>query len=480
MGKQEKAQAVNTAPTMTKQEAREKLESMPPLPLKQKVGFTFDGLANVWMMTIPMFLMTFATESLGIAVGVVGITMMLVKVLDAFTDFFAGIMIDHTKSKAGKARPWLLWIAAPYAITLAAVFYIPESANMMVKIVLLAILYALSISVFGTIISVARMVLMTRMTDKPAERGQLGVLNDGISSILCGLLMSLTNVWALRFGYAKVFTVYGIIAFVACLIAYALCRENVGPLLDVLSGQEKKSATMKDLFKALFTNKYSLALLIYIILLNLANTIIQTGGIYYATNVLGDQVLYSKFMIFMVIGSVIGFVVATPLVHKIGSRNIFLLGSIMAACAAAVMFFSGGRSFAVICICIMVVAIGGITFTTTQIMAMTGDCVDYGEWKTGTRAEGVISSVSSIGVKIGGALGSAVLSGVMVIGGYVSGAETQTASAVSAINFAFTGMPMIMYIAIAVIYAITWRMEGQREQMRKETMERRMENKDRW
>lgn len=470
MGKTDAGVSAN----MTREEAKQQLDTIGPLPLKQKIGFTFDGLANVWMMAIPMFLMTFATESLGVAVGIVGLVMMLVKVLDAFTDIFAGIIIDNTKSKFGKARPWILWISIPYAVTLAAVFYIPESANMMVKIVLLAVLYALSISVFGTIISVARMVMMTRMTNDPKERGQLGVLNDGVSAILCGLLMSLTNIWALKFGYAKVFTAYAVVAFVACLITFALCRENVGELNDIMRGGKTQSVKLKDLFKALFTNKYSLALLIYIIILNIANTIIQTGGVYYATNVLGDQLLYSKFMVFMVIGNIVGFLVATPLVKKIGSRKIFILGSVLAALVAAIMFFSNGRSFMLICIGIMILAICGITFTTTQIMAMTGDCVDYGEWKTGTRAEGVISSVSSIGVKIGGALGSAILSGVMAAGGYISSAETQTSSAVTAINFAFMGVPFILYALLAVIYIFSWKLEGQRDQMREEIMQNRL------
>ena len=459
--------------TMTREQAKYELEHMKPLPLKEKVGYTFDGLANVWMMAIPMFLMTFATENLKVAVGLVGLVMMLVKVLDGFTDIIAGVLIDRTKSKKGKARPWMLWMAVPYAVTLAAVFYIPENANMVVKVVLLAILYALSISVFGTIISVARTVLMTRMTDDPKERGQLGVLNDGVSAILCGLLMALTNIWVMQIGYAKIFTIYGIVAFVACILTYLLCEERVGELNDIMIGPKKESVKVKDLFKTLGKNKYALVLLVYILLLNIANTIIQTGGLYYAGNVLGNQMLYSRFMLFMVIGNIVGFLVAAPLVRKIGSRKIFIIGSIVAAGAAATIFLSKGRSFTVICVCICLVAICGITFTTTQLMAMTGECIDYGEWKTGVRAEGVTSAIASIGVKIGGALGSALLSGAMAAGGYISGAQAQSAEAVSAINFAFSGLPMILYLALAVIYIVTWRLEGKHEEMKAEIMARR-------
>ena len=460
---------------MTQAEAKEALANIGPLPLSQKVGYTIDGLANVWMMAIPMFLMTFATEGLTISVALVGMVMMLVKVLDGFTDIIAGIMIDKTKSKKGKARPWMLWMAVPYAVTLCAVFYIPATAPMGVKIALLAILYALSISVFGTIISVARTVLMIRMTNDPKERGQLGVLNDGVSAILCGLLMSLTNIWAMKYGYAKIFTVYAVIAFAACILTYVLCRENVGELNDIMIGEEKRqSVKLKDLFITLGKNKYALVLLVYILLLNIANTIIQTGGIYYAANVLGDQMLYSKFMIFMIIGNIVGFLLAAPLVRKIGSRKIFIIGSVLAACAAAVIFFSHGASFKLICACILIVAVCGITFTTTQLMAMTGSCTDYGEWKTGVRAEGVTSAIASIGVKIGGALGSALLSGAMAAGGYISGAGSQSAEAVNAINFAFSGFPMILYAGLAVIYIITWRLEGKHAQMMAEVMERRV------
>ena len=458
---------------MTQEEAKYKLTHMEQLPLKAKVGYTFDGLANVWIMAIPMFLMTFATENLKIAVGLVGLIMMLVKILDGFTSLFAGIMIDRTKSKKGKARPWMLWMAAPYGVALAAVFYIPENANMVLKIVLLAVLYALSVSVFGTVISVARTVLMTRMTDNPKERGQLGVLNDGVSAILCGLLMAITNIFTMKVGYAVVFTIYGVIAFTACIVTYALCEERVGELNDIMIGSKKESVKVKDMFVTLGRNKYVLLLLIYILLLNAANMIIQTGGLYYAGNVLGDQVLYSKFMVFMVVGNIIGFVIATPLVQKIGSRNIFIIGSVVAATAGGIMYFFGGKSFVTVCVCICLIAICGITFTTTQLMAMTGECIDYGEWKTGIRAEGITSAIVSIGIKIGGALGSACLSGIMAAGGYISGASTQSAGAVSAINFAFAGLPMILYIVLAILHSVTWRLEDQHDAMIAEIMVRR-------
>ncbi|MCU6760860.1 Glucuronide permease [uncultured Roseburia sp.] len=464
---------MNVKKNITQEEAGKALASMGPLPLSQKVGYTFDGLANVWMMTIPMFLMTFATENLKIAVGLVGMIMMLVKILDGFSDILAGIIIDNTKSKKGKARPWILWVSVPYAVTLAAVFYIPETAGMAVKVVLLAVLYALSISVFGTIISVARTVLMTRMTNNPKERGQLGVLNDGISAILCGLLMSLTNIWAMKIGYAKIFTIYACVAFLACLITYALCRENVGDLNDIMLG-ERRSVKVKDLFITLGKNKYAFILLIYILILNIANTIIQTGGIYYAANVLGNQILYSKFMIFMVIGNITGFLIAAPLVRRIGSRKIFIIGSVLGAIAAGTMFFSGGKSFTVICACVLIIAVAGITFTTTQIMAMTGECVDYGEYKNNVRAEGVTSAIVSIGVKIGGALGSALLSGAMYAGGYQSGAAVQSTDVAGAINFAFAGIPMIFYAALAIIYIFTWKLEGKHAEMMEHIMKNRL------
>jgi GPH family glycoside/pentoside/hexuronide:cation symporter len=72
------------------------------------------------------------------------------------------------------------------------------------------------------------------------------------------------------------------------------------------------------------------------------------------------------------------------------------------------------------------------------VFAMTADVVDYGEWKTGVRSEGLVNSCTSFGMKVGIGLGSAVCTWVLAIGGYVGTAETQTASAVSAIRFGFS------------------------------------------
>ena len=172
----------------------------------------------------------------------------------------------------------------------------------------------------------------------------------------------------------------------------------------------------------------------------------------------------------MVIGNITGFLIAAPLVRRIGSRKIFIIGSVLGAIAAGTMFFSGGKSFTVICACVLIIAVAGITFTTTQIMAMTGECVDYGEYKNNVRAEGVTSAIVSIGVKIGGALGSALLSGAMYAGGYQSGAAVQSTDVAGAINFAFAGIPMIFYAALAIIYIFTWKLEGKHAEMMEHIM----------
>ena len=445
------------------------------LPLKNKIGYMCSGMGNFFSMILQTFVLYYATESLGVTMAAVSAMIVIVKVLDGFTDVICGVIIDKTKSKKGKARPWLLRMAIPYPLCMALIFFVPESWGATAQILALGALYALTVSIFGTLVGVARVAILPRMTFNPKEQGVMATLNDGASTIMASLIMTITVPLATRFSYAAVFVVYSLFACVMCIAAYALTKERD----DIIESEMKpqNQLTIKQLLKALFTNKYALFLLIYMLLLNFSVGFLNSSGLYYTTYVCGDVNLFSTAMGFNTISTIIGVVIGVPLVSKIGSKKMFTMCTSVPVITYAILWALQGNNPTAIVVCI---TINGffLACAPAQMIAISAGVVDYGEWKSGKRTEGVTSAVVNVGIKIGSALATAVIGFIMTYGGFVSGAEVQTASALKSISFSFAGMPTIFYAFLTIFFLLTYRLEKQRAQIQQDLIDRRGELED--
>jgi len=428
------------------------------LPFIRKFGYTWSGIAYLFCMLLPAYIMYFCTQSLALAVGSVSIMIMLVKILDGVVDLFAGILIDKTKSPQGKARPWFLRMAFPYALCLALIFYVPASLSSTAKLILVAVLYALTVSVFGTILGVARYSLIPRMTSDQKERYTLGILGDGVPFLLMGVLMALTMPIVKAIGWRMTFTIYAIVAFIASLLCYALTREkNFEINTGFAEESDRKRTEIKDFFKTLFTNKYALYLLIYALIVEIAGGLLQVGPLYYFQFVLKNMDLYTLVMLGTVVSGLIGMVLAGFITKKTG--KIFGIGCIGAVVCFVALLINNGASNIVTLIFVDLAAMFGITFTITAFGPMAANTIEYGEYKTGVRAEGVTSAVVNIGIKIGTALASALLGGIMAAGGFVSGSDTQSASAVNSIRMGYLVAPLVIFAVIGIFFFLTYNLD---------------------
>ena len=175
------------------------------------------------------------------------------------------------------------------------------------------------------------------------------------------------------------------------------------------------------------------------------------GGttVYYAKEVLGDADLVSTINGIYNAIQIIGMFLIAKLVKKYGKRNVFSLGLILAAVGMLILEFGGG-SIPVIIITSLIRGIGNACGGATM-WAMVSDTIDYGEWKTGYRTEGLVNSACSFGYKIGNGIGSALLGLILEIGGYVGTASVQTASAVTSIRICFVWIPIVVFAGCFII-----------------------------
>lgn len=429
------------------------------LSVKEKFGYLCSGVSYTFCMIIPAFLIYYATESLALSIGAVSGMMALVKVLDGITDLIAGVLIDKTKSKFGKARPWFLRAAIPYGICMALLFSIPSGLSTSAKITLLAILYALVVSVFGTLIGVARYAIVPRMTSNPKIRGQLGVLGDGIGVVISNVGMAVTLVAAAKIGWRGIFTIYGMIALVFALLCFALTKEHPEEINMAMENDKNNRTGIKDFFAAIFKNKYALLLFVIVFLQQMAGGVNMAGGTYYFQYVVGDISYFSRMAMYNMAFSLIGMFVASAVARKLGPKKMFLLGGVAGCICYVIMAVLNGTHVEILLPVIALSSLFGMVFMVTNFAAFAAAAIDYGQAKNGIRLEGITSSVLNIGIKLGTAFATVAFGALAAAGGYQEGGVEQTAEAVQALGRSFVGIPLVTTLAATLIVLFFYRVD---------------------
>ncbi|GFI68379.1 isoprimeverose transporter [Lachnospiraceae bacterium] len=175
------------------------------------------------------------------------------------------------------------------------------------------------------------------------------------------------------------------------------------------------------------------------------------GGatVYYAKDILGDRNLVGTINGIFNVVQIAGMFFIAMLVKKYGKRNVFAMGLVLNTVGMMVLNYSGGAMWLIV-VSSIIRGVGNACGGATM-WAMVSDTIDYGEWKTGVRTEGLVNSACSFGYKIGNGIGSALLGLILEIGGYVGEAAQQTSSALASIRICFIWIPVAVYITGLVI-----------------------------
>ena len=175
------------------------------------------------------------------------------------------------------------------------------------------------------------------------------------------------------------------------------------------------------------------------------------GGstVYYAKDILGDKNLVGTINGIFNIVQICGMFFIAMMIKKFGKRNIFALGLVLDIIGMLILNYSNGV-MSLIIISSVIRGLGNACGGATM-WAMVSDTIDYGEWKTGYRTEGLVNSACSFGWKIGNGIGSALLGLILEAGGYVGTAITQTETALFSIEICFIWIPIAIYVIGLVI-----------------------------
>lgn len=391
-------------------------------------------LFNAVMAT---YLNIFYTDVLGL--GTVWGGMFLVifpivsKILDAVTNIIVGYLIDRTKTKQGKARPWLLLAAPLVAITGVLLFLVPQG-NETVQIIWVMLSYNLYYSIAYTIYGMSHNLMVPLSTRNTSQRGVLAVFNNISTIMMSGIVVALIfpsfiygrlgtsqPLWILCMG------ILSCITLPLTFLEYYFTKERVS---QEANGQAEKKIPFRMQLKSVFTDKFMLILLGYFLLYTLTSQLKNTALPYYCNYVLGTYSDGITQTLVSVLGGIpmgIGIFAVWPLAKKFGKKNITVAGFILYAIGSAVCWLAP-TNMPVVLAGQFIKNIGGLPCAYV-FMALFADALDHLEWKNGFRCDGIAMSVYSVIITAASGIVTGIFNGGIASAGYIA-PETVTAAPV--------------------------------------------------
>ncbi|HCL4445138.1 TPA: MFS transporter [Clostridium botulinum] len=409
----------------------------------EKLGYGLGDFAcNLVWNSLSMFILYFYTDVMGMKAAIISTLMLVVRIIAGFMDIASGIVVDKTKTKYGKARPWILWMAIPFGISTILLFSIPNIGESG-KLVYVVITYVL-LNVIYTAINIPYGVLNSLMTQDQNERSEINIYRMFCSTAgsLCVsvLVLPLVSLFGGEQGaWVITFAIFGIVATFMFFITFKTTKERV----TAVNEEKSQNISFKDGMKALIQNKYWIIIVLLLVVLFMNMGIMGGSMIYYAQYILNDKKLVGGLSIAQNIPTLIVMLtIAMPLIKKYGKRNTAILGSIIFILGSLFALIDL-TSVKLIYISIIVKGTGNALISAT-VFALLADTIEYGEWKTNVRTEGLVYSAGNFGLKIGIGLGTAIVGWLLAFSNYNGSSKIQTNTAINAINILFIWLPMIL------------------------------------
>lgn len=411
-----------------------------------------DSACNVVFGMISTLLTLFYTDYVGVGAATVGMVMLISRMFDGVSDAVMGIIVERTKSKWGKARPWLLWMSVPYAISAVLLFAVPHS-DPVIQFLYMFVTYNFCTTVCYTAINLPYSSLSAMMTRVSSERDMLSIVRMGLSPFGRILAVTCTMPVVKLFGddqmaWVKTMAMWAAIALILLLICFFRCKETV----HIEAKEKQAKVPVRKAFEALACNRYFWAVLVLWTMQNGIYCITGTILPYYCKYVFhNDTWMYSTLYLtetLLIVGATF---LSPALLKRFGKRNMSLAGACLAM-AGQLIFCLNPDNFGFMVFSCIIRAIG-LAPLNSIVFGFLGDVVEYGQWKTHLRQESLIFAGSSVGMKVGAGLTSAIITGLLSLAGYVSsttGAVVQPGSAVSMIIKVYEIGPLIVWVAVII------------------------------
>ena len=432
-----------------------------PLTLREKCAYGMGDFGSNLMLCIgTLYLLKFYTDELGMPAFYGGIIFLVAKFFTAFTDMLTGVLLDSRRhiGARGKFRPFILYASVPVGLVATAQF-MANDFGLPVKTALATVLFML-FGLFYSLMNCSYGAMVPAITKNPHERAQLAAWRQGGATL--GLLLCTVGFMPVQallgnspsVGYfcaALIFATGGILCMGWC---YRGVRERyVG-----ITPAEHKSGILRSL-RAIFRNPPLLVLCLANLCTLAAFNIKLAIQVYYTQYVLHDIHLLSWMGFFSMGCILIGVFLVPGCVKRFGKKQVYLGGLLLWATGDILNFFWGNSSLSFVLFSCM--AFFGTAFVNSLNWALVPDTVDYGEWKTGIRAEGSVYTGYTFSRKISAAL-AGFLPGIMLTQiGYIPNAVQGSATLLGLRQLIFV-WPCLLAITAAIIMGLFYKLNEAR------------------
>ncbi|MDY5152866.1 glycoside/pentoside/hexuronide:cation symporter, GPH family [Actinobaculum suis] len=406
-----------------------------------------DMAVNITWAALGMFIVFFYTDVAFIPATAVGTLMLLGRVFDGITDVIVGALVDKTDTRWGKARPWVLFGAIPFAAFSTLLFAVPNT-SVSGKLLYAYVTYLLMTLAF-TAVCIPYGTINTLMTRDINERAKLNVYRMFMAQIGFLLVTTVTLPLVKRLGndqraWVIAFAILTSLSVILFWFTVAGTRE-----IRAARDEGQENLPLKTRLKAMFANKYWILATVFFLVFSVGYALNQSALVYYCKWILGNEQLVSVLTWAFLVPVMVGFLFLPQLIRRYGKTKLMMVGVVISLIGLIVMAVAPA-SFTVAVTAQILKGLGQVPLLGI-VWALFPDTIEYGEWKTGIRSEGLLYSSGSFAQKLGIGIGTALMSWILGMGGYDGAASVQTDGAISAILWSFIYIPMIMFVLQAVI-----------------------------
>jgi GPH family glycoside/pentoside/hexuronide:cation symporter len=422
----------------------------PGLPEKILYGAGDVGL-NATFTLFASYVLYFYTDVIGMNAAIIGTVILVSKIFDGVSDVIAGQWIDTHRGKKGHCIPILIKWSIPMVITSVLVFLVPDT-SIAVRVLFVFVTYNLFNTVTYTMVACAHATLASYAAGDSVSRSQMLIYKMLFAATTQMILANVILPMVDFFGGRKSQTAWIMACMVFNLIGLVILFLNAFFVKERVKNEAPPENILQGVKSAL-TNKYWVMAAVIQICCQIHLIFNLSVSVYYLGNVLGNMALMGMYV---TMGNAPGIPIAIALpviVRRVSKRNLALFGSFLCLGGQIIFCFSPTGNLPLLFATALLRGIG-FGFTMGLIYAITGDTIEYGEWKTGVRIQGILFSVQAVSQKLGQG-GITAIFGIFIAAiGYDGLKQVQEQGTINGIEMFFKYVPLLVYIIqIAVLFA---------------------------
>lgn len=427
---------------------------MKKLTQSRILGYAVGDLGvNLNFQMMGFYLAYFYTDVFGISPAHVAGLLLAARIWDAFNDPAMGYIADHTKSKWGRFRPYLLFSAIPLNVILVLCFVTPD-LNPTLKVIYAYVTYIAHGMIFTTI-QIPYSSLTAVMTQDPQERAVISSYRMfmavvlGLSVVAVGVKPFVSLFPNEQQGFFAAAVVLGVFSTILLWVSFFASRERIQA--------RSESYKFKDMFPILFKNRELLVLAIAMLTNTSVWVVGNTVALYYFKYIIQDTSLQPVFFLVMIPCNIIGTILTPALTKRFGKKRVFMVGSLLLAAFSVSRYFVADPHILLFFGLSMICTVSQMMCSITQ-WGMLPDTVEYGEWKSGHRSEGIPYAFFSFMQKAGMALAASFAAMLMSWTGYEANTEL-VPMAEKGIRWLFNVFPAIFSV-LCFVSLLFYRLDG--------------------